>query len=162
MRWLLLVLVASCGDDDSGTDAARDMGMPDVRSDRGMEDVATDVPSDVSRDAETDPDAVPDAEPDATPDAESDAMPTACTCNGGCGVNERCMQSQFGGLTPEGVECDRAIGLAECRPLCGAGCDGDRPYCKEIPLSAGCCSDAGDIAEVCCANDDATSVEDCL
>ncbi len=109
------------------------------------------------------PDAAMDA--DATNDADSsmpDVMPMSCTCDSGCGPQERCMQSQFGGLTPMGVECDDPIGLAECRPLCGDGCSGERPFCREIQLSAGCCSDAGDIAEVCCANEDATSVEDCF
>ncbi len=171
MRWLALLWIAACGGDDdvtadAATDAVEDADAmctmfrcPGCNGE-GTGEVKLVCPGratgscrplqcDAGVDAGDDPDA---------PDAAAE-----CSCDGGCGEGERCMRSQTGGPGLMGFECSEAIGLGECRAYCGEGapCSGDRPHCATIRLSVGCCSEASEIVDVCCANDDATSVEDC-
>jgi hypothetical protein len=91
-----------------------------------------------------------------------DLAPPPCDCNGGCATGARCLQSQAGGLTPNGVMCDTPTGPPECRPRCDAGaCPASRPFCVAIGLSAGCCSDAFESVRLCCANADAKDNSNC-
>jgi hypothetical protein len=96
------------------------------------------------------------------PDGGAPETPAACSCAGGCGAGERCLQNQFGGVTPTGVQCQPRVGVAECRPICAAGCPTARPHCVSLTFSSGCCSDAIETVPVCCANADAHDVSTCL
>jgi hypothetical protein len=62
---------------------------------------------------------------------------------------------------PDGIQCQPRVGLAECRPTCGAACPAERPHCVSLMLSAGCCSDAVERVDLCCANSDARDVTTC-
>lgn len=94
-----------------------------------------------------------------------------CDCRSGCTEGAQCLQSQFGGLGPGGVEeCGEPRGPAECRPVCldsavtVAGidpCPSTRPHCVGIDAASHCCSDAVTKIRVCCANADATDAATC-
>jgi hypothetical protein len=98
----------------------------------------------------------------------SDVRPepaTKCTCSEGCTSGERCLDNQFGDITPDGIKCMSRTGLAECRSLCGSdqpACPAGRPYCIAILLLVGCCVDYSPPVELCCANADAYDVTDCM
>jgi hypothetical protein len=93
----------------------------------------------------------------------ADTGTPACTCKSGCGAQERCLQNRFGGSTPRGVTCDPPTGLAQCRPTCDlTGCPAERPHCRSIMLSGGCCTDVAVAGRLCCANAEATDVGNCL
>jgi hypothetical protein len=100
--------------------------------------------------------------------AVADATPPAaakCTCEGGCRAGEKCLHNRPGSIGPTGrLECGAmGQGLAECRLDCSLGtpCPASRPHCRFIPILGGCCTDGVASANVCCANADATTVDDC-
>lgn len=102
---------------------------------------------------------------DGGSDTSGESKPAACSCSGGCGSTEECLEFSGGGLGPDGPVCSAPTGLRQCRKKCVPGppdCPADRPYCRSVPVTAGCCSDAIASTPLCCANSDATSVETCL
>jgi hypothetical protein len=179
--WLMLAWAA--GGCSSSGPAASDGGLPggdgasdivagrDVADDPPLDHPGDDGPLDLAVDSGDVAASAGDAAPEVSAaeagvrdgGAPDGPGPGACSCAGGCPAGQRCLQNQFGGVTPPGVsQCQPKVGLAECRPTCGAGCPAGRPHCVALPFSAGCCSDAIETVPVCCANSDARDVSTCL
>jgi hypothetical protein len=96
--------------------------------------------------------------------ANVNAPPAAsCSCDSGCGPDQRCLQNQAASLLANEIRCRQPEGLAQCRARCGPDqrCPATRPFCVSIPLFVGCCTDYDPPEDLCCANGDAHDVTDC-
>lgn len=88
-----------------------------------------------------------------------------CSCSEGCSSGEMCLQNRIGSIGPTGMlQCSsEGNGLPECRTKCANNaCPASRPHCIAINIAVGCCADYTPQMKVCCANADASSVQNCF